>query len=180
MGSQMSDSTQMTGTIGGRGSGGWSARILCDLKGRTATCDWRSLVLWPTSRRIRRCLYRYTMCKRIANRVLDRRDQTAPFSERECCLRKPASRSGRREAVSLHRAAFLPKRRHLRVGPSVGQRGKGERRKLAVLPRKHGAKRSLISLMGNIPAPERRRNPSCLVRRRFHAAGGRASRQLPG
>ena len=32
----------------------------------------------PSSRRIRRCLYRYTMCKRRAKRLLKRRDQCAP------------------------------------------------------------------------------------------------------
>jgi hypothetical protein len=63
------------------------------------------------------------MCKRKAKLVLKRRDQCAPT--RECWLRTPATRSGRREADGPSSGRFsLPKRRHLRVGPSVGQRGK--------------------------------------------------------
>ena len=56
---------------------GWSALILCDIQG-----PWHRAIgarlCWPTSRRIRRCLYRYTMCKRMVNQVLNRRNQTAP------------------------------------------------------------------------------------------------------
>ena len=68
-----------------------------------------------------------------------------------------------------------------------GQRGKVERgmQRLRTKVGACTAKRSMLpssmSLMGNTPAPQRRRDPhKCLVRRRFHAAGGRASRQLPG
>ena len=40
LGIQMSDSTQMTGTIGCHGNGGWFARIIFAIsKKRTATCD---------------------------------------------------------------------------------------------------------------------------------------------
>lgn len=172
----MSDSTLMTGTIGGRVSGGWSAQVLRDIKGRTATCDWRSLVFGQRVAAFGDACIDTRCANVLPIECWNGANQTAPSWE--CCLRTPASRSGRREAVSLQRR---PPFRNVGTFGSDHQWGNVEKASAECLQcLGHGAERSLIRLMGNIPTSKRRRNPSCLVRRRFHAAGGRASRQLPG
>jgi len=93
----------------------------------------------------------------------------------------------RHRTVDGKRSAFtsgLPSETSALLGRTIsGATWKRRALKLAVqtvIPESTESNARCQSLMGNTPAPQRRRNPSCLVRRRFHAAGGRASRQLPG
>jgi len=151
LGIQMSDSTQMTGTIGCRGNGGWFVRIISRYQrsARQRAIDAR-LCNWPTSRRIRGSLYQYTMCKRIAKYQCWNGAISALPCKRECCLRTPASQNGRREAVSLHKR---PPFRN--VGPSGSDHQRGNVEKAGVeacgadgYPGKHGVKRSLSKPYG--------------------------------
>ena len=182
LGIQMSDSTQMTGTIGCRGNGGWFARIISrnQRSARQRAIDARlgfgqRVVAFGEA-----CID--TRCANVKPNKCWNGATSALLCKKECCLRTPASQNGRREAVSLHKR---PSFRNVGSSGSDHQWGNVEKAGAEACgangnPGSTESSARCQSLVGNTPAPQRRRNPLRLVRRRSHAAGGRASRQLPG